>query len=94
MLVAELEAENALLGGRLETEKNASIILGELKETRKHEAEALRSAIDAKNETIAAKDSVIAAQDKLAASLKRKKASPWSRIGGVLIGAAAVLILR
>ncbi len=94
VLVSELESENQLLNSRLQTEKQATVLLGELNETRKSENAALRTAIDSKNETIAAKDSVIAAQEKLVESLRRKKASPWKRVGDVLIGAAAVFILR
>ena len=94
VLVTAIETENRLLAERLETEKQTSAVLTELDETRKSEAEALRSAIAAKNETIVAKDAVIASQDKLVEALKKKKASPWRRIGDILIGAAAVAILR
>ena len=61
-------------------------LLTELNETRKSEADALRTALTANDETIAAKDTVIAAQDKLIEALKRKKPSPWKRLGDVLIG--------
>ena len=54
----------------------------------------MRITVAAKNETIAAKDAVIASQDKLIETLKRKKASIWRRLGDVLIGAAAIAILK
>jgi len=93
-LVAELESENRLLGERIETERRTTVLLTELSETRKREAEALGSTVAAKNETIAAKDAVIASQDKLIDSLKRKKTSIWRRLGDVLIGAAAIAVLK
>ena len=74
-LAAALESETRALGERLETEKRTTAILTELNGTRKSENEALRAAIDAKNETIAAKDAVIVAQEKLAGALKAKKPS-------------------
>ena len=94
VLVRELESENLLLTERLETEKRTTALLTELNETRKSESEALRITVAAKNETIAAKDAVIASQDKLIETLKRKKASIWRRLGDVLIGAAAIAILK
>lgn len=66
----------------------------ELNETRKTETDALRSAIAAKNEALTAKDRVIAAQDKLIETLKRKKSSPWKRIGDVLVGVGIALVLK
>ena len=68
-------------------------LLTELNETRKSEADALRTALTANHETIAAKDTVIAAQDKLIEALKRKKPSPWKRLGDVLIGVGIGTIL-
>lgn len=94
VLVRELEGENRLLGERLETERRTSAFLTELNETRMSESEALRTTIAAKNESIAAKDAVIASQDKLIETLKRKKTSIWRRLGDVLIGAAAIAILK
>ncbi len=94
VLVDELESENRLLGERLETERRTTVLLTELSETRKSEVEALRGTVAAKNETIAAKDAVIASQDKLIETLKRKKTSIWRRLGDVLIGAAAIAVLR
>lgn len=94
VLVRELEGENRLLGERLETERRTSALLTELNETRMSESQALRTTIAAKNETIAAKDAVIASQDKLIETLKRKKTSIWRRLGDVLIGAAAIAILK
>lgn len=91
---AGLEAQNKLLQDRLETEKRATAILTELNDTRRAEASALRSALEAKNETIAAKDAAIAAQDKLIAELKKKKPSPWRRLGDILIGAAVFAVLK
>ena len=94
VLVRELESENLLLTERLETEKRTTALLTELNETRKSESETLRITVAAKNETITAKDAVIASQDKLIETLKRKKASIWRRLGDVLIGAAAIAVLR
>lgn len=94
VLIDALEAENAVLKERLETEKRTAALLGELNETRKSEGEALRSADAAKNETIAAKDVVITSQEKLIATLKAKKSSPWRRLGDVLIGAAVFAVLK
>ena len=94
LLIDALASENAALKTRIETEKKATAILSEINETRKSEADALHTAVAAKNETIAAKDTVIAAQDKLIDTLKHKKSLPWQRIGDAMIGAAAALILR
>ncbi len=93
-LVAALETENRSLTERLTTEKAATAILTELNETRRSESAALKNTISAKNETIAAKDAVIASQDKLVEALKKKKTSPWRRIGDILIGAAAITIFK
>lgn len=100
----ELEKTKALLSAlesqilgqtvRLETAKASIETLTELNETRKAESEAMRTAIAAKNETIAAKNTVITAQDELVDELKRKKTSTWRRIGDVLMGAAATVLLR
>lgn len=92
--VSVLDGVNRLLTERLETEKRATAVLTELNETRKNENDALRAAVTAKNETISAKDAAIASQDKLIEALKKKKTSPWRRVGDILIGAAAGLILR
>ncbi len=94
VLVSELESENRLFGERLETERRTTELLNELVETRKSESDALRSTIASKNETIGAKDAVIASQDKLVETLKRKKSSIWRRLGDVLIGAAAIAVLK
>lgn len=94
VLVGELENENQLLTERLETEQRTTALLVELNETRKSESDALRSTVAAKNETITAKDAVIASQDKLIETLKRKKTSIWQRLGDVLIGAAAIAVLK
>jgi hypothetical protein len=93
-LADTLDAENRALKERLETEKGASTLLRELAETRKAETSALQAAAAAKNEALAAKDSVIAAQDKLIEQLKRKKTSPWQRLGDVLLGAAIAVIIK
>jgi len=69
-------------------------LLTELNETRKSETDALRTAVAAKSEALTAKDAVIATQDKLIETLKRKKSSPWKRIGDVLIGATIFAILK
>jgi septal ring factor EnvC (AmiA/AmiB activator) len=86
VLIDALERDNAALKQRLEIEKQTTQLLTELNQTRKSESEALRSALAAKNETLTAKDAVIASQDKLIETLKRKKSSPWKRVGDVLIG--------
>ena len=83
-MIEALERESKLISERLETEKKAAAVLQEVNRTRSSEAEALRSAVAAKNETIAAKDAVIAGQDKLVQALKNKKTSPWKRFGDVL----------
>ena len=93
-LVGLLERENELLKDRLETEKRASSLLAELSESRRAENEALRNAVAAKNETLIAKDTVIASQEKLIEAFKNRKPSPWMRLGDVLIGVAAGVILR
>jgi hypothetical protein len=69
-------------------------LVTELSETRKAESDALRSTVAAKNEELTAKDSVIASQDKLIETLKRKKPSPWKRLGDVLIGIGIGIVLR
>lgn len=94
VLVSAIESENRLLTERLKTETQTTGILMELNETRKGEADALRNVIEAKNVTLLAKDAVIASQDKLVEALKQKRPSPWRRLGDILIGAAAVAILR
>lgn len=94
VLVTAIENENRAVKERLETEKRTTVILTELNETRKSESEDLRTAITAKNETITAKDAVIASQDKLIIELKKKKSSPWRRLGDILIGAAIFTILK
>ena len=94
VLIDALESENAALKTRLGTEKQLTVVLTELNETRKSEADALRATVAAKNETIAAKDAVIAQQDKLVEALKGKKTSPWRRIGDLLIGAAIFAVLK
>jgi hypothetical protein len=94
VLVDALESENAAVKTRLGTEKQTTALLIELNETRKSETDSLRSTIAAKNEAIAAKDAVITSQDRLIEVLKKKKASPWKRLGDVLIGAAIFALLK
>jgi hypothetical protein len=93
-LIDLLESENSMLRERLETEKRTTALLTELNETRRAESDALRNAVAAKNETLLTKDAVIASQDKLIVTLKTKKSSPWKRLGDVLIGVAAGMVLR
>lgn len=93
-LIELLETETALLKERLSTEKHTTSLLLELTATQKAESEALRNALNAKNETVAAKDKVIETQSKLVDALNKKKTSPWKRIGDVLIGVAAGMVLR
>ena len=94
VLADALESENSLLKDRLASEKQMVSLLSEVATTRAAEAAALRSAIDSKNETIKAKDAVINAQDDLVNALKAKRPSPWRRIGDILIGAAAIAVLK
>lgn len=93
-LAAALNSENDALKKRLETEMRSNALLRELSDTRKNENAALTDALSAKSETIAAKDAVIASQDKLISALKQKKASPWRRLGDILIGAAIAVVVR
>ena len=94
VLAETLETENTLLKERLTSEKQMVSVLSELNQTRAAEAEGLRSAIESKNETIKAKDAVIIAQDKLVEALKAKRPSTWRRMGDILIGAAAIAVLK
>lgn len=94
VLVTAFENENRLLSERLGTEKRATAMLTELNTTRKGETDALKAAVASKNETIEAKDAVIASQDKLTGELKKQRPSPLRRLGDILIGAAAAIILR
>lgn len=89
-----LERENRLVKDRLETETRTTAILTELNVSRKAETEALRTALAPKTETLAAKDEVIASQQKLIDSLKSKRSSPWKRLGDILVGVAAGMVLR
>ena len=92
--VTALEKENAALRQRLDVAIRTETILNELNETRRSETEALKVTVAAKNETIAAKDAAITRQDEMAAELRRRKTSPWKRIGDVLIGIGVSAILR
>jgi len=94
VLIDALDAENAALKSRLATEQQLSSLLTELNDTRRAENDALRTTVAAKNETIAAKDAAIASRDKLIEALKRKRPSPWRRLGDILIGAAAIAVLK
>ena len=93
-LVEALDAENTALKKQFETAKQSIDLLTELNETRKNETASLHETVAAKNEAIAAKDAVIASQDKLITELKKKKSSPWKRLGDVLIGAAIIAVLK
>ena len=93
-LIDALDQENALLKERLGTERRTTSMLSELSESRRAENDALRNALTAKNETTAAKDAVIASQEKLITALQKRRSSPWKRIGDVLIGIAAGVVLR
>jgi len=94
VLVESLTNESDALRTQLETEKQTTGLLTELNETRKTETDALRETVAAKNEAIVAKDAVIASQDTLIEALKKKKSSPWKRLGDVLIGAALFAVLK
>ena len=93
-LIEALERENAALRERLDTEKQAITVLTELNDARRREADALRTALAAKNETIAAKDAALEAQAGVIEDLRRKRTSIWKRIGDVAIGIAAGALLR
>jgi homoserine dehydrogenase len=93
-LIAALETENAVLRSRLEAEKRVSSLLLELNLTRKSEAESLRAALKAKEEVVTAKTEVIAIQEKQIAELKKRKSSPLKRVGDILIGVAAAVLLK
>ena len=93
-LAEALERENTALIARLEIERQSVGLLTELNETRRSETEALRGTVAAKNEAIAAKDALITSQEKLIEALKKKKSSPWKRLGDVLIGAAVIAVLK
>ena len=93
-LIDALEKENSSLKTRHQTDQQMIDLLTELDETRNAETEALRSTIAAKNEALNAKDAVIAIQDKLIDELKRKKPSPWKRLGDVLIGVGIAAIFK
>lgn len=94
VLIDALDAENAALKSRLATEQRLTVLLTELNDARHAETDALRTTLAAKNETIAAKDSALTSQDKLIEALKRKRPSPWRRLGDILIGAAAIAVLK
>jgi len=79
---------------RLETEKRASAVFAQLDAARRSEAGALRQAIAAGERVIAAKNGEIAARDKLIDELRRRRSSPWRRLGDILIGAAVTAILK
>ena len=93
-LIETLDAENAGLKASLDAEHQLNMALTELNATRKSESDALRAALNAKNEALVAKDTVIASQDKLIAALKRKKPSAWRRLGDILLGAGVIAILK
>lgn len=79
---------------RLDTEKRTTHLLGQLNQARTAETDALRTALAARNAETDAKDAVIEKQAEMISLLKQKRTSPWRRIGDVLIGAAAALILK
>jgi chromosome segregation ATPase len=92
-LIDALEKENVSLKARHQSDQQMIDVLTELNETRRSETDALRSAVAAKNEALTAKDAVIASQDKLIETLKRKKSSPWKRLGDVLTGVGIGIVL-
>lgn len=93
-LAAALDAENAALRSRLDTEKAAARLLQELNTTRAAEANSLREALAAKNQAITAKDRLIEADEKLIADLKRHRMTIWRRIGDILLGAGVAAIVK
>ena len=94
VLVTALENENSAFRQRLDIAVRTETVLNELIETRRSETEALKNTLAAKNETIAAKNAALARQDEFIVELKRRKSSPWKRLGDVLIGVAAAAILK
>ena len=68
--------------------------LKEAEAVRGSEVDAVRLSYSAATRVIAAKDAEIAARDRLIESLRKKRASPWRRLGDILIGAAAVAVLK
>ena len=93
-LIAALEDERKALAERLATEQKATALLTEINSSRKAEADALRSAITARDDAIHSRDAVIASQEKLIAELKKHRSSVWRRIGDVLAGAAIFAIVK
>lgn len=93
-LLTALERENELLRLRLETEKDRAGLMQELLETRQQENAALVEALAARRSESAAQSAVIAVQDELITALRKRKRSPWARIGDVLMGAGIIAILR
>lgn len=93
-LIDLLESENTLLKRQVSTGRQTAELLTELNAARTAETNALRAVIEAQNETIAAKDNALASQARLADALQKKKTSPLKRLGDILIGAAAIAILK
>jgi len=93
-LVEVLEAENRLLRERLAVSKRLEDGLSALNETRDKEAATLRKAIEAGERAIREKDAAIEKQEEMIAELKRRKNSPWKKVGYILVGIAAASILK
>lgn len=86
--------ENRLLRDRLAVSKRLEDGLSALNETRDKEAETLRRAIAAKDRIILEKNTAIVKQEEIIAELKRRKDSPWKKVGYILVGIAAASILK
>lgn len=86
--------ENRLLRERLAVSKRLEDGLSALNETRDKEAETLRRAIEAKDRIILEKNTAIVKQEEIIAELKRRKDSPWKKVGYILVGIAAASILK
>ena len=89
-LIKSLEAENKLLTERLDTEKEKNLLLAEIAESRKKEADNFKTANDANKEVIALKDAQIKNNEAEIVLLKKKKTSLIKKTkvfgAGVLVG--------
>lgn len=91
---ASLESQARELRTALAAERELNALLTELAATQKAQTKALTATIDAKNEALDAKGRTIAAQEELIGNLKQKRSSIWRRVGDVLLGAGAAIILK
>lgn len=82
------------LGGRVETEKEKSAVLTELAESRRREAESYKSANDALKTAIDAKNQIIANKDKEIEILKKKKSSLFDGLKKIAVGVAIGAVVK